>query len=58
MKLPVSNDDAKLVPVICVGPGTGVAPMRAIIQERIARGESGMQAPTPIAAIRQYLTYV
>ncbi|KAJ7721729.1 riboflavin synthase domain-like protein [Mycena maculata] len=27
-------------PVICVGPGTGVAPMRAVIQERLQMGAS------------------
>lgn len=32
-RLPPDN-----IPVICIGPGTGVAPFRSIIQERIIRG--------------------
>ncbi|KDQ52353.1 hypothetical protein JAAARDRAFT_184230 [Jaapia argillacea MUCL 33604] len=28
------------IPVICVGPGTGVAPMRAVIEERIELGST------------------
>ncbi|KAJ7242750.1 riboflavin synthase domain-like protein [Mycena haematopus] len=34
LKLPVENN----TPVICIGPGTGVAPMRAVIQERLQMG--------------------
>lgn len=28
-------------PVICVGPGTGIAPMRAVIEDRILAGSEG-----------------
>ncbi|KAJ7352489.1 riboflavin synthase domain-like protein [Mycena albidolilacea] len=34
INLPADNN----TPVICIGPGTGVAPMRAVIQERLHMG--------------------
>ncbi|KAF8903479.1 hypothetical protein CPB84DRAFT_1814646 [Gymnopilus junonius] len=34
LKLPDDND----TPVICVGPGTGIAPMRSVIEQRTASG--------------------
>ncbi|KAJ7650639.1 riboflavin synthase domain-like protein [Roridomyces roridus] len=36
IRLPPENN----TPVICIGPGTGVAPMRAVIQERLHQGAS------------------
>ncbi|KAJ4480982.1 hypothetical protein J3R30DRAFT_3462879 [Lentinula aciculospora] len=37
LRLPSDNN----IPIICVGPGTGVAPMRAVIEERIQRKAFG-----------------
>ena len=37
-RIPIDND----VPMIMVGPGTGIAPFRAFLQERKAIGASGM----------------
>lgn len=37
MKFPKAKD----TPVIMVGPGTGVAPFRSALQERIAEGQNG-----------------
>jgi sulfite reductase alpha subunit-like flavoprotein len=42
LRLPSSTEGKPGTPVICIGPGTGVAPMRATIQERISRGQTGM----------------
>ena len=33
-KLPMDVD----TPLICIGPGTGIAPMRAVIEDRINQG--------------------
>ena len=37
--LDIPQDDS--TPVICIGPGTGIAPVRALIEERIRRGATG-----------------
>lgn len=41
MKFPADPD----TPVIMIGPGTGVAPFRAAIQERVAQGRRGEEWP-------------
>lgn len=28
-------------PIVCIGPGTGIAPMRAVIEERVCKGSRG-----------------
>ncbi|KAG6335101.1 hypothetical protein ID866_3990 [Astraeus odoratus] len=38
IKLP----DSPATPVICVGPGTGIAPMRAVIEELLGTGSDGI----------------
>lgn len=42
MKFPKEKD----TPVIMVGPGTGVAPFRSALQERVAQGKTGEIFPT------------
>lgn len=37
----------KQTPVIMVGPGTGVAPFRSAVQERIAQGKHGEKFTSP-----------
>lgn len=40
IRLPPDDD----TPVICIGPGTGVAPMRSLIEERVHKGSKGKLA--------------
>lgn len=42
LSLPLDPDTS----VICVGPGTGIAPMRAVIEERTFSGSSGESFPS------------
>ena len=37
----MSLPDDPAVPLLLIGPGTGVAPMRSFIQERISKGTKG-----------------
>ena len=37
----IALPEDKNTPVICVGPGTGIAPMRAVLEERTLQGSYG-----------------
>lgn len=41
-----SGHDRSQIPVLCIGAGTGIAPLRALTQERVATGGPG--APLPL----------
>lgn len=45
MALPTASDR----PIVCVGPGTGIAPLRALIQRRVKQGEMRTSFVTPFA---------
>lgn len=44
------------MPIVCVGPGTGIAPMRALIEQRVHEGATGM--PRSQAMNRHLLEYI
>lgn len=42
------------VPIVCIGPGTGIAPMRAIIQNRIFSRNGRLQGSKEMLASKPY----
>lgn len=37
----INLPDDLTIPIVCVGPGTGIAPVRAVIEERAFLGAKG-----------------
>ena len=48
----------KDTPVICVGPGTGIAPMRAVIEERTLQGSYGENSQILVTYLVKSSTHV